>query len=676
MATKPAFDPSQPFQAVPEATQAAAKPAFDPSKPFDAVPETPAEEPSFLEKHADGLKKAKELLGQEAQGWDLGTGPIMGGLEQAGLNAAYPIVRGISKLTGNPLPEQSPVQNAQALQAQGAKGDIGPTSASKIYRQGVTETQKDLDADQADLGTGASLGANLVGALSPGGPLGLISGGVHSALGVEKTALAAAKAEGGYAGLAKELAKRGAVDAAAMAPIGGIQSAAESKGGLIGTDDDQKMQELKDTAKGAATGGLIAAGTHALPLLSQAASDAFSSLTPDAIANSPILKAYQMGSQGVDNSSLKQAAPKAAESIVDMFNNAKNMIGKQMGSALDDAHANGQLINIEPQLADAGQDVVQAVNSNPLFANKYGKNISSIFEPGRVEVTPMELKQTIADTDSMLGQLSKATDPASIQSRQILGQFQNGIKDALKEQVPAYQVASDRYGNFMNNTIQTIRRGDVPQDMLKNGFKAPAQSVQFKKTLDTINGSAGQSNVLDNLQQGLGNVQDTEADLIKNGKMSPDQSVFSQLKSPDDVMNQFKDAQSQAGLSNTLNGGYTLPISAKGVNLTGFVKDNATKLANDAGKATSWVKGAASSIVSKPVALGNKLYQASDDQLTGVIGRIRQSNPDSLVADSLESALKNGDSVRKNAAIFSIMQNPNMRSMLNGDNDGSGEGNR
>lgn len=713
---KPAFDPSQPFQAAPDAVDATTKPAFDPSKPFDAVPEAAAPESSlmdkisslpkdFLDKHPDILKKAKEFTGAIGAGWDLNQGDSLGGLEQAGLNLAYPVVQKLSKLTSNPLPEQSPVDTNAALAAQGATGDIGPTTNGQLYRQGVTETQKDLAANDKDLGAVGTIGGNLAGALSPGGPLSLLTGATRSALGAAglvgaKTTLAAAKAEGGLAAVGKELLKRGAVDAAVMAPVSAIQGAGDSQGGLIGTDTDQKEQLLKDAAEKGLTGGVVAGGLRMLPLVSQATSSAFNALTPDAIANSPMLssisKAFNMGTDNIDPSTLKQAGPKAAESIVDMFNNGRKFLGDQMGQAVKAFQDDGKLVNIGQPLSDASQNVVKAVNDNPALVDKYGKSISDIFQPGRIEVTPMEAKQAADDVQDMLKTLGPATDPASIQTKQILGQFRSDVVDSLKKQIPGYEQASDRFGNYMNNTIQNIRRGDVPQDMLRNGFKTPGDNVLFGKTLNTIKDTAGQSNVLDNLQEGLGNVQDQEQQLISAGKLQPDQSVFSKLGSPDEVMSKFTNAQQDVELNKALNSPYKInkggavtgglvgnavlgPAGAGAGSIIGGVasKGNILKAANSAGKVTSWVKGAADAVVdSAPVKLGNQLYQASNDELGGVITRLRQSDPNSLLADSLEGAIRDGNTTAKNAAIFSIMQNPNMRSKLNGDANGSGSGHR
>lgn len=624
--------------------------------------------------------KLKDAAKVYADSFLLNSTPILSGAQNVAQELGSEGINKLKQLFGSKDIQKTPLQANQNLVAQGAQGDVGPTTLAQLYRQGVTDQQKNMDAAKENIGTAGTIGASLAGALTPMGPLSLATGAAHSLLGLEKTGLAAAKASGGLTGVGQELAKRAAVDAATMAPIGALQAGSESSGGLIGTDNDQKKQELNDIVHGAGTSGLVGAALNALPLAG-AAKDKLAGLTEEQIAKSPMLaniaKSFQWGSQGTAPEDMLKSIPvDAAQDLVRTINKGKSAIGDQMGQSLQNATDLGLHVNIEPQLADAGQNIIQQVNQNPALGDQYTKNLSKIFQPGRTVVTPMEAQTTKADMRKILNSLGPATDPVSNQTRGIIQDFLGGVDGALKKQVPGFEDASDRYAQFMSSVPRNITRGDVPEDMLKSRFKPVKDQDLFTKTQNTINGTTATQNTTDNLEQGLGSIQDQEAQMIKDGRMSPDQSVFNQLGSPDSFLGKIKSAQNDVGLAKTLQDGVNLPISTKGISLGGLIPnaDTANKLSYGAGK-VSKVASAAAEAVSKPVNkivdLGRGLYNASSDQLSGVVSRLRETDPSSAIAESLEKAIQNGDSVAKNAAIFSIMQQPAQRAKLGGDN-GSG----
>ena len=88
-------------------------------------------------------------------------------------------------------------------------------------------------------------------------------------------------------------------------------------------------------------------------------------------------------------------------------------------------------------------------------------------------------------------------------------------------------------------------------------------------------------------------------------------------------------------------------------------------IANKAGV----VYGKMGSVAQNPVLnVGKKLYAASDDALRDLSKTLDGIPGQKSMSDALNKALDSKDSVAKNAVLFSIMQNPNLRSVVGSDN--------
>ena len=81
---------------------------------------------------------------------------------------------------------------------------------------------------------------------------------------------------------------------------------------------------------------------------------------------------------------------------------------------------------------------------------------------------------------------------------------------------------------------------------------------------------------------------------------------------------------------------------------------------------TSYLAGRAAS--SKPAmkiaSMGRNLYNAPADTLNGLAAKLEANPVLSMFGKSLREGLENGDSAKKNAALFTIMQNPNARAFI------------
>ena len=81
---------------------------------------------------------------------------------------------------------------------------------------------------------------------------------------------------------------------------------------------------------------------------------------------------------------------------------------------------------------------------------------------------------------------------------------------------------------------------------------------------------------------------------------------------------------------------------------------------------TSYLAGRATS--SKPAQklanMGRALYSAPAETLNGLAQKLEANPALSMYGKALREGLQNGDSAKKNAALFTIMQNPNARALV------------
>jgi hypothetical protein len=71
--------------------------------------------------------------------------------------------------------------------------------------------------------------------------------------------------------------------------------------------------------------------------------------------------------------------------------------------------------------------------------------------------------------------------------------------------------------------------------------------------------------------------------------------------------------------------------------------------------------------IASPVKLTQKVYNAGEDELRGLAQKMSEIPGLQSVGKSLMEGLENKDKAGVNAALFSIMQNPQARILINGE---------
>lgn len=663
-------------------------PAFDPDAYLTAKASVPQE------------STVKDALAGMSQG------ALMGGADEAGGGLQALLDLGQTGLNKLGLAKPSPTQVNSQLEAQGFKGDIGPTTTAEMYRQGQEETDKDMKAAEK-----RSPYAYTAGQLAGGVTTGIGTGKLATA-GAE--ALGASKLGGAFSGLAskyspevlKDIASylagsgkipsalRGAGKMAALAaPEGAVAGALGSEHNLIDADDEDTGDFYGDVASGAATGSLLGAGlslgSDLIPAGAKLLKGKMGSYLDDTIDDSASLRqaanAYNSGKEGLNYNSQKHIdigepgkfgplstmENDAAEGFVKKIEQADSALGKNVGKSLDNATAQGIKINIGDDLGKLASNLQAFAVQNPdLFDDPTTiKTIGKIF-PGNAELTPLEVRGAIEELDKLRGTISRDGRANFNKVSETAQKVQSLLRSQLKEQVPEYKNAAARFEEFRRLYPETFLRGNTPEafnDAMYGSIRGPEAKLHAKVreviTDSTRPGgkssaSATYSKLLENTKQ----LEQSEAERIANGTLNAEDNVFSKmgLKKPSDFADEIRkqaDAsatkQQAQGVSLVETPGGALTKAVTGVAAMG--RGQIMTAANAAGRTAKRTKD-----------LGKWVYSAGPQQLSEMADHMMQKPSSTQMGQALQDAIKSNDTAKKNAILFSIMQNPNLRLDLSG----------
>ena len=67
--------------------------------------------------------------------------------------------------------------------------------------------------------------------------------------------------------------------------------------------------------------------------------------------------------------------------------------------------------------------------------------------------------------------------------------------------------------------------------------------------------------------------------------------------------------------------------------------------------------------------MGRNIYNAPTETLTGLAQKLENNNVTASLGRALREGLQSGDAQKRNAALFTIMQNPKARVLVDEEND-------
>ena len=267
----------------------------------------------------------------------------------------------------------------------------------------------------------------------------------------------------------------------------------------------------------------------------------------------------------------------------------------------------------------------------------------------------------ISKTEGLNTELSNA-------SRRMAIDFRNAIDTRLKQAIPAYKEAARQFDEFRTMVPETLLQYGNPQKEVFYGKLKNAEGKLFEKIQDVISRSkqGGSSSILDintrkNLEQNLLKLEQTNPTAIKQMGYNSAQEAIDDLAKKSDIGALFKEV---SGVEARTSMPKSIQTAALGVAETG--RGIIEGVANKAGLAMG---SKSMKAVAAPMQQMNKIFKASDDKLRGLAERMAQSQ-DKLAqntGEKLLQALDNKGDVSRNAILFTILQNPNLRGQIQED---------
>ena len=657
----------------------------DPPKDLLNVDDLPAppEKPGLLSRINTAFKPIYEPIAQKVAdvGLDTLEGATMGGANalSAGLQTGGEV---INEAMGSPFGDTSK-----------------PGTVLERFQQNRHLLQKTADEAEGRTPYLAPV-AHLVGGMTTGGA-------VLGAAGLEGQGLAGIASDPTKLQALKNLGLRAAAGTVPGYGLGAVGGALGSREGGLATEDE-RSKLLSDTLHGGNIGALVGGTVSAVaPMISGGISKLTGSAQESIPIKYPLVRqakvAYKYGEQGINPSSQTETLDTTLDKVglseldktrtTDLVNKIQDA-DSRLGQRVSDSLTNAVDENGAPKMINIDQNTNQALSQAQALSAKYPQvteNPKAIFdkltpsEPvldaqgnqtfgqsgkpnmqlkQNINVTPEEAHDLLGYVDSTIKNLKAATnkDPGDIGLLNSLYNTRKQFSDTLREQVPEYAQAADRFQSFRKLVPETIIAKNVPVEITDQAYGKPTDLELFNPLKQLMQGATREGSATiptrEAFVQTIKGMKTFERDdaarvasgAIKSGEeafQEPISSIENQIKlhSDDAVTRGAVDSLApQTGVAKTVMdsltgaGGTGHTITLKSANLAGRIKAGVTK--NPRAQAARAIFDAPHEVVSN---LADAL-----------------SNTPSLAkyGENLSYALKSPDMMRKNQALFTIMQNP------------------
>lgn len=483
--------------------------------------------------------------------------------------------------------------------------------------------------------------------------------------------------------------------AAGAAGLTGLKGAATvggaaGLGGYVGDTEDPSL-------KGAAIStGIGAAGGAAL----HGAAKLAGKLIPQSVK-----EGFSAGQEGVNVLSkeaqqkiLPEEGSKASDFLSKKVLKANGELRQDVDKVLNDATSQGTTVSIENPFGKAVNDLDKLLTSDSSYGDastESGKYAHKLFskikqykvaaeeapdsvlanaenapeglvmpeeqaiESGyKLNLTPLETRNLANEVGEYASDLAGAKEP---RLAKIAYEFSKSLKDSLRTGVPQYANAADRVTQFQRYLPETIMsRGENPElsgvrlsdsknqymdikdpteDMISDLAKKGISTDEAKRTFNRLDESLDQ----------LMDLEKNRAD-VANKAGEPFQSVFDKMgMNKKEIMEYLqKKAQRTAAYDYMKTGSIPLKTPKS-------VTQTLTDMAGKTGVAVGNIGGRL---------VGGLIYNAPKEVLYAAADKLSKSPEVAHLGVGLKTAVSSGDVIKRNAAIFAILQNPAAKNIL------------
>lgn len=501
----------------------------------------------------------------------------------------------------------------------------------------------------------AYMGGELTGAVA--------SGVLMPGLGTAKIAATGAKIAPGLGkflagqsgNLATRVAGKGAAGAIEAAPIGALYGVGASESDLSKPDE-----LIKDAASGA-TMGLLTGG--ALSSIGQTGKESLKyakEFVDDTDFLRQVQKAYEYGTKRLNLGSSKTmnklslVPGQRAEDLVNNIFEIDAALGKEVGSAIDNAQQMGTRINVDNTIVNTANKIYQNLFvENPTLSQildpKSAKLLKTVAQREVGDLTPIEARALKDELYSLSDKLAGLNSDQARLAKDVGLQLAGSLDNALKTSIPDYKIAANNFREFRELVPETIISKGTPSaydkvyvgDLKNPELKLFESAKEMLKQAQLPGESAAPERAtFEQLRRNLLELQ------RKNPKALPKapEEVYKQLRSQADELAMIRQAQ-----------GFDPQEGPKGV-FSGAVSGLVTT-----GRGLSISAANKTGIAAKSM---SSVFKAGDEKLLGLANQLKSKKGMEYVGESLEKAIQNKDVTAKNALLFKLMQMPEYREAL------------
>lgn len=558
------------------------------------------------------------------------------------------------------------------------------------YQKASEQEHKDASDRSPVMNTVGNIGGSVLSGIAGGNAIGNIVGKAIPALAEAKGAKTSYDMWKDKDKLAAiwNATKNGGKAFAKASPLIAAEGALLSEGTL---DDEAGRDKMLGDAGGALAFGLPAmlgmnsVSEIAAPMAKSGIQKVGKNFDEFAEGN-PFLRKYKIGMEHGANkfNPVSEAGVTKLESeqmdrskglLKDVFS-ADKKLGKDVGEALSIAEARGARVNVAETIGDTMESMKYSYqNLLDVTDNARGRKIFDKIADGAEQLTPTDAKYLLDDVDSYIERFGAMKTPGPLVEQKIipgLMKFRTNLSNQIKKEIPEYGMAAQRFAEHRQLVPETIMAKERPADVsqifmgsLKNQEKPLYDALNELQLGATAQGSGATNirkafaNTKAGMQQFEANEALRNAELIKQGK-APNANPLSQ--NADSFGKQIRDYSDQAQFLKDMQ---TVKSPVKSFSGQGLVSGT-LQLGHSGALASSLAAGR----VKKPlVDISRKAYNLPADKLNGLADLMTASPGLKTLGQALKAGLQNGDQAKKNAAIFSMLQNPDARLLFTQDDD-------
>lgn len=585
------------------------------------------------------LETIGESVGDVARG--IGSGLLMGGLEEA--------TAGYKALTS---PE---------------KDDF-----STLYRKYLEiEEKKATEAKERSpflTGVGEFTGSILPGFVTGGATLAASGGRAVAQLGAKELAKAAGKA-----------ALVGAGTGAAGGAVSGALSSEEGK--LIGATEEEKQKLLEDIGSGAKFGGLFGGAIGAAsPLVGKTASWAKDKLDETILGKQAkyIKEASEEGKGFITEPEVRERVVEISSDVDDLraqFKAIEDSAAMEFKQPLEVAKDFGDSIylslDIDPETGSSKiLDFFLASGKKNLAKKIYDASTNGLDAVSAYGLRKELKEASAADpklrdyVDDLAGELNRKIEDVVQSDRVQLYLKENNLPTS-------YIGGLETYSKLLKATIESITEKGNPIDARRRYFHdLPAEDATLLQNINdlistlTLPGTTSHS-AIKTIESKKGGIRPLLEKLSKEKPEEMDR-VAKRVgyENLEDLKNQLINKIEKTSIKSTslrafggerpIDSGVEIPkpsLGRKGILHSAAYYGKAKEIISP------FVK-------SKPVQMSKAIYNMPENQLLKISEQLSSSPKFKQYADNLKKALEAGDTIKKNAMLFAIAQNPEAREAI------------